>query len=246
MKETNSDEIRQLSLPFVCRKTEVGRLQRLHTQRKHALVLGPAGVGKTALVNHLKEKLDLLVCPQSEHFGSICESLETQMGIAAGDLKLPQRKQRLRRALADAGRTVVFDGVNWTTPKLSYFLELAMERTPIWICTRSEHSWDIGHFWTWLVRFEKIELQRFQPAETRELVMAAIQARQIPPEAMNIAEWLHHRSHGSPLILRELLEELTTHSYDLSSPYALRRLDLDRRIHEVFPMATNCKGGELP
>src|SRR5208282_5161999 len=157
MKRSNSDEIRKPMLPFVCRKKEASRLQRLHAQRKHALVLGPAGVGKTALVNHLKVKLDLLVCPQSEHFGSICESLETQLGLAAGDLKLPQRKQRLRRALAEAGRTVVFDGVNWTTPKLSSFLELAMERVPIWICTRSEHSWDIGHFGTWLVRFGKIE-----------------------------------------------------------------------------------------
>ena len=37
--------------------------------------------------------------------------------------------------------------------------------------------------------------------------------------------------------LRELLEELATGRYDLSSPEALRRLDLDRRIHEVFPGA---------
>ncbi len=238
MEKASLNEIRQGMPPFVCRKKEVLRLQRLHAQRKHALILGPAGVGKTALVNHLKEKLDLLVCPQSEHFGSICESLEAQIDLAAGDLKLPQRKQRLRRALAEAGRTVVFDGVNWTTPKLSSFLELAMERAPIWICTRSEHSWDIGHFWTWLVRFEKIELQMFQPAETRELVVAAIQAGQISRQTMNIVEWLHHRSLGSPLILRELFEELATHSYDLSNTHALRLLDLDRRIHEIFPITT--------
>ena len=111
----------------------------------------------------------------------------------------------------------------------------------MWICTRSEHSWDIGHFWTWLVRFEKIELQAFQPAETRELVMAAIQAGQIPGEAMKIVEWLHHRSHGRPLILRELFEELAAHSYDLSNTHALRRLDLDRRIHEIFPVRTENK-----
>jgi hypothetical protein len=119
-----------------------------------------------------------------------------------------------------------------------------MERAPIWICTRSEHSWDIGHFWTWLVRFEKIQLQVFQPAETRELVIAAIQACQIPRAAMNIVPWLHHRSHGSPRLLHELLEELATHSYDLGNTHALRRLDLDRRIHEIFPIRTaNKKAG---
>jgi predicted ATPase len=227
-----------LALPFACRKKEVSRLQRLHAQRKHALVLGPAGVGKTALVNHLKEKLGLLICPQSEHFGSICESLETQLGFAADDLKLPQRKKRLMRVLAEARRTVAFDGVTWTTPKLSSFLEGVMERVPIWICARSEHSWDIGHFWTLLIRFEKIELHPLRPAETRELVIAAIEAGQIPPETLNIAAWLHYRSNGIPLILRELFEELAADTYDLGNPHALRRLDLDRRIHEIFPAAT--------
>lgn len=232
------------ALLFVARRKEIAQLQQWHAQRKHVLVLGLSGVGKTALVNHLKDKLDLLICPQSEHFVSICESLEPQLGLDVCDLKLGQRKQRLRRALAEAGRTVVFDGVNWTTPKLSSFLELPMERAPIWVCTRSEHSWDIGHFWTWLVRFEKIDLQMFQLAETRELVVAAIQAGQIPGEAMNIVEWLHHRSRGSPLILRELFEELATHSYDLSNTHALRLLDLDRRIHEIFPLTADAKKAE--
>ncbi|MGD0261516.1 MAG: hypothetical protein ABSD29_17005 [Verrucomicrobiota bacterium] len=36
-------------------------------------------------------------------------------------------------------------------------------------------------------------------------------------------------------MLHELFEELATGKYDLTSPQALRRLDLDRRIHEVFP-----------
>jgi DNA polymerase III delta prime subunit len=239
MPATSSTVPCKFVLPFVGRKKEVSRLQRLHAQGKHALILGPPGVGKTALVNHLKAGLGLLLCPQSGHVGSICESLEPQLGLARRDLKLVQRKQHLRQALAQAGRTVVFDGVNWTTPKLSSFLELAMERAPIWICARSEHAHDIGHFWTWLVRFEKIQLHAFQPAQTRELVMAAIQAGQIPREAMNIVQWLHRRSNGSPLILRQLFEELAALSYDLGNPRALRRLDLDRRIHQVFPIATH-------
>jgi DNA polymerase III delta prime subunit len=235
MQTTRETESHKLALPFVARRKEAAQLQRLHAQRKHVLVLGPPGVGKTALVNHLKARLGLLLCPQSEHFGFICGSLEPQLSLDGSDLKLARRKQRLRQAFGEAGRTVVFDGVNWTTPKLSSFLELAMERAPIWICARSDHSWDIGHFWTWLVRFQKVELQAFQPAETREFVIAAIQARQIPREAMNIIEWLHHHSNGSPLVLRGLCEELAADSYDLGNPSALRRLDSDRRIHEVFP-----------
>jgi hypothetical protein len=244
MERANSDDFRGLVLPFLCRTREISRLGGLHAQRKHALILGAAGVGKTALVTHLKEKLGLLVCPQSEHFGSICDSLEPQLGLAADGLKLLQRRRRLRRRLADEGRTVVFDSLTWTTPKLSSFLELTMECAPMWICTRSERSWDIGHFWRLLVRFEKIELRPFVPSETRELVITAVRAGRIPPEALGIVEWLHRRSNGSPLILRELFRELATNSYDLSNPHALRRLDLDRRIHEVFPIAPANTGME--
>jgi hypothetical protein len=236
MQTTSSDEHPKLALPFLGRRKEVARLERLHAQCGHALILGPAGVGKTYLVNHLRGRLGLLVCPRSEHLVAICESLEAGLGLDAGGLRLPQRKQRLLRALAGAKRTVVFDGVNWTTPKLCSFLEGVMERAPVWICARSEHSWDIGHFWTWLVRFDKVELHSFHPAETHVLVSAAVEVGLIPREALNIAEWLHHRSDGNPLVLRELFEELAARRYDLSNPFALRRLNLDRRIHEVFPL----------
>jgi len=236
MQTANPDEYLKLALPFVGRHKAAARLEHFHAQQKHALVLGPAGVGKSSLVNWLKDKLGLLVSPQSERLASICESLETGLGLEVGGLKLPQRKQRLLRALAGAKRTVVFDGIGWTTPKLSSFLEGVMERAPVWVCARSERSWDIGHFWTWLVRFERVELPPFHPAETRALVLATVEAGLIPREALTIVAWLHHRSNGSPLVLRELFAELAARDYDLNSQTALRRLNLDRRIHEVFPM----------
>jgi hypothetical protein len=105
-------------------------------------------------------------------------------------------------------------------------------------CARSGDPWDIGHIWPLLVRFARVELRPFHLAETQALVEAAVQAGLMPPEARNIVEWLQRRSAGSPLVLRELFDELATGQYDLANPHALRRLDLDRRIHEVFPAAT--------
>jgi hypothetical protein len=224
-----------LALPFVGRAKERARLEQLHAERQHALILGSAGVGKSALIAHLQNRCDFLLCPQSDRLAAICESLEAQLGLNADHLKLVPRKNRVLRTLAEARRTVVFDGVGWTTPRLASFLECVLARGPVWIVARSDHSWDIGHVWPLLNRVERVELQPFHLMETRECVAAAVAAGLIPREALNIVEWLHQRSKGSPLVLRELFEELAARRYDLSNPSALRRLDLDRRIHEVFP-----------
>ena len=221
--------------PFVGRTRELTRLCELAAQRSHVILLGPAGVGKSALVGQLRRQLSLLVSARSAHLGTICDDLEPQLGLEPAGRKLLQRKQRLREAVAAAGRTVVFDGVGWISPKLSSFFESVTERAPVWICARSEHPWDIGHFWPLLARFARVEVRPFHPSEIQALVMAAVAAGGVPAATLGIVEWLQRRSGGNPLVLRELFEELATGKYDLNSPLALRRLDLDRRIHEVLP-----------
>lgn len=223
-----------LACPFVGRKKESAQLEAFHTQNQSVLVLGLAGVGKTALVNHLREKLSLLVCPQSDCLGEICQGLEGQLGLAAAAGKLLQRKQRVREALAASHRTVVFDGVAWTTPKVASFIETVARRVPVWICARSEHPWDIGHIWPLLARFARVELRPFQGAETRTLVEAAVAVGQVPPAALEIVPWLHRRSAAIPRVLCELLREAATGKYDLKEAHALHRLDVDRRIHQLF------------
>jgi hypothetical protein len=221
--------------PFVGREREISQLGALHAQRKHALIIGPAGVGKSALVEHLREQLSLLVSGKSAHIGGICDGLEPQLRLSPAGLKLLERKKRLREALGAAGRVVAFDGVGWTGPKVSSLFESVAERAPVWICTRSEHPWDIGHFWPLLARFARVEVRAFRPSETEELIEAAAGAGMLPEDSRAIVPWLHRRSGGNPLVLRELCEELASGRYDLSSPYALKRLELDRQIHETFP-----------
>ncbi len=226
------------ALPFVSRRKEVARLRQLHARHKHVLVLGTAGVGKSALVSHLCESLDLCICPASERFGEICEALERELGLDGSNLHLVRRKNRLLKSLTGTKRAVVFDGVNWTTPKISSFFDCVSERVPVWICARSEHPWDIGHIWPLLVRFEKVEIKPFRPAETRMLIDAAIRLGITPPSAADVVEQLHHLSAGKPKILCELLDGLAGGRYDPHRLFDLKLLDLDRRIKQLNATAT--------
>ena len=224
------------ALPFVGRKREMAQLRRIHARRRHALIVGPAGVGKSVLMSHLRETLLFTYCAESETLGEICSHLETGLNSPAPQLPLVQRKNRLLKILAETCQTVVFDGVSWTTPKLSSFLESAMERVPVWICARSERARDIGHFWPLLARFEKIELPPFHLSETRALLAAATEVNQVPASVLPFARRLHQLSGGLPLALRELLERLAAGHYDLSRRTGLRLLQLDRRIKNLPPV----------
>jgi hypothetical protein len=224
-----------LALPFIGRKREAAQLRRLHARRKHVLILGVAGIGKSALVAQLRDTLPLLVCAQSQTLGAICGHLERELNSPAPPLPLVQRKNRLLKMLAETGPTVVFDGVGWATPKISSFWESAMERVPVWICARSELARDIGHFWPLLARFERIVMRPFHFTETRALLAAAIGSGLIPSAATPFARQLHRLSGGLPLALRELLEQFTAGHYDLAHRAGLQLLELDRRIKNLRP-----------
>ena len=221
--------------PFVGRQKEIERLSGLHAKRKHVLILGPAGAGKSALVGQVRERLSLVVSGRSDHLGEICDALEPQFGLSGAGLRLLRRKQRVREGVAAAGRTVVFDGVGWTGPKVASFFESVMERAPVWICTRSELAHDIGHFWPLLVRFERVEVRAFHLSETKALVEAAIAAGRVPAEVAEIVEWLQRRSGGVARVVCELLAELVSGHYDVRRAFDLKLLDLDRRIHQAVP-----------
>ena len=226
-----------LSLPFIGREKEMTRLRQLHRQRRLVLLLGAEGMGKSALVAQLREPLDLYVCPASEHLSEICDSLEHSLGIAADDYDLVKRKNRLLKLLKAAKRAVVvFDNVSWTTPKLGSFIENVSLCVPVWLCVRSEHPWDVGRIWLVLVRFEHMELKPFHPRETQKLVASVVHQKVVPEKALDIIGWLHHRSAGCPKILCELLTEIARGRYDLGNPHGLQLLDLDRHIHEMFPI----------
>jgi hypothetical protein len=228
-----------LALPFVGRERETARLRQWHQACRPVLILGAEGLGKSALVEQLREPLGLRVCPASEHLSAICGFLEQSLGLEAHDGNLVKRKNRLLKWLREAGHPpVVFDGAGWTTPKLSSFIENVSRCVPVWLCVRSEHPWEVGRIWPLLVRFEHLELKPFHPRETQELVAAAVRKKLVPEKTLGMIHWLHRRAAGNPKMICELLAEIAHGHHDLSHPHVLQRIALDRHIHELFPVTS--------
>lgn len=226
--------------PFVGREKQMAWLGQFHKKRDHVLILGPEGIGKSALVKQVCKPLNLWICRHSEHLGEICESLERELGLEADGLLIVKRKNRILNFLRERQNvTVVFDGATWTTPKLGTFIECVCSCVPVWLCARSEHPWDIGRVWPLLVRFQHIELKPFHLKESQNLVTAAIGKGLISEKTSGIIDWLHRRAEGNPKILCELLTEIAHGRYDFSNPHSLQLLDLDRRIHEIFPTSSD-------
>jgi len=233
MGTERSNLMDRLNLPFVGRVREQRRLRQLHARRRHVLLIGAAGVGKSALIAQLREPLKLAVCGACDTLRHVCAELETSLGLPPVKLDLRSRKQRVRQALGESGRTVVFDGVGHATPRLSAFLESAMEHGPVWIATRSDQARDMGRFWPLLVRFERVELHPFHLADTRALIEAAVARGLISRAAPDLARWLHHRARGDLHRLSRWLAALTHCPHDLSTPGGRRLLELDVSLGEL-------------
>jgi ATP/maltotriose-dependent transcriptional regulator MalT len=66
---------------FVGRAKLLSQLTKLYSERKHVLITGPAGIGKTALLRQACSRLHFLTCEQSTNLSRICDDLERQAGF---------------------------------------------------------------------------------------------------------------------------------------------------------------------
>jgi ABC-type phosphate/phosphonate transport system ATPase subunit len=96
------------SFAFFGRKREIDELLTPHALGRHVLIVGPAGIGKTALLRHVRQYCPLLLCEETSSLRRICYSLERQLGWAHHKLNLIERKNRLVAYLLRRGEPVAF------------------------------------------------------------------------------------------------------------------------------------------
>ena len=128
------------SLAFFGRQELIENLCVLFAQRKHVLIVGAEGIGKTALLLQVNRRCPMLLCEESSSLRRICDSLERQLGWTHYKLNVVERKNRLLAYLERRGEPVAFDQVALTPPRVGRFIGRLGDHIPVWIACRSDHS----------------------------------------------------------------------------------------------------------
>jgi hypothetical protein len=221
------------SLAFFGRQALIEYLCTLYAQRKHVLVVGTEGMGKTALLRQINHSCPMLLCEETSSLRRICDSLERQLGWPHYKLNVVERKNRLLGYLERRGEPVAFDQVALTPPRVARFIGHLADEIPVWIACRSDRSKEIGRVWEHLYKFTRVELPPITKGEVCALIEHAVAQGYIQADAREHTAFLYKLSKGVPRILEELLIELAARKYRIDSSFGQHLLELDRRIHEI-------------
>ncbi len=223
---------------FVGRGHELAQLREAHLRRRHVLVIGAAGIGKSALLRQARQQYPILICEETSTLRRIFESLERQFGWTYRKMNVIERKNRLLPYLARRAEIVALDSVAHTPPRVARFIHNLIERVPVWISCRSEQPTEIGAVWESLARFEHIELRPLVRSESAAIIQSAVNSRRVPTSIKDFIPALHRIAQGNPRALEELLIELATRDYRLERPFERNLLALDRPIHHLADLAS--------
>jgi hypothetical protein len=221
------------SFAFFGRQELIEKLRRLYAERKHVLIVGAEGIGKTALLRQVNQSCPILLCEESSSLRRICDSLECQLGWADYKLNVVERKNRLLIYLERRGEPVAFDQVALIPPRVARFIGHLGDHIPVWIACRSDQRKEIGRVWEYLYRFTRIELLPLTRIETSALIENAVARGNIQADAREHSAYLHQLSKGVPRVLEDLLMELATRKYKIDTSFGRHLLDIDRRIREI-------------
>jgi hypothetical protein len=217
---------------FIGREKALQRLGEIYRERQNLLLVGPAGMGKSALLVEFARDHPLLLARRCGHLGDLLAELEPQVGLAHDHLTIAKRIHLLVNRLKELCPFLVLDNVAKSPPRVAHFVRAVLDFSPVWLVVRSELAHDVGHVWPYFYGFERVHLDPFSIAETHKL-FAQIDFPGDRLELQAAALRLHHLAGGNPGALTALLAEMRVRTYDLHSVEGLKLIALHARISDV-------------
>jgi hypothetical protein len=226
---------------LIGREQECRLLDELIRQRKNILIVGPEGVGKSAIVDHALANGAVKNILYSKSSATLKETLANMAEFALGSKNLHQKnilslKKICYRLLEASPDYAVLDHMVWVEPKFYGFLTyLKEQKIAFIIVTRSSDKKDIGHLWMGLYDFERIEIKNLDHAGTEQLIDDCAQSFDLKlHEATNFKNEVFTISKGNPTIIKELCRLAREEKYRARGPIDVKLIDLDRRIKSVM------------
>jgi hypothetical protein len=222
---------------LIGRDPECRLLDDLIRQRKNILMVGPEGVGKSAVVDHVLAGGAIKNVLYSKSSASLKETLANMAEFALGSKNLHQKnilslKKICYQLLESIPDYAILDHMAWVAPKFYGFLTyLKEQKITFIIATRSSDKKDIGHLWMGLYDFERLEIKNLDQAGTGQLIYYCAQSLDLKlPEATHFKNEVFKISKGNPKIIKELCRLAREEKYRPEGHIDVKLIDLDRRI----------------
>ena len=207
------DPLPQICRPFIGREKQLAALLELHRQRRNVLIVGSPGVGKSALLRQVRDRLPLLLIHRAVKLKDLFNSLKELLELEQIQGGVSEVKNNLLARIQAKGQPVAFDSVADTPKAVAKFIFDLSTVVPVWIVCRSDLPHEIGRVSDGLSDFVRLSLPPLKLTEVRSHIALSVQNGDLRKDALTHVSTLYSLCRGNPEILVGLMTELSRPEY---------------------------------
>jgi hypothetical protein len=224
---------------LIGREKECADITDLMSRKKHVIIFGAEGVGKTAIIDKLlSENQNSSRFLYSKESKTLKEALINIISFNTGADRHIKEKNilSLRKMfyplLDKEPQYIIFDHIEYVDPKYYLFLEYLIERKlPLMIAGQGTDKKSIGYLRMLLFNFKKVEICALSRMKTDEMVNYYIGRFDIKVVQMDtFKKDVFHFSNGNPGIVKKICSMAVDAKYQKKGFIDVMLINLDRRI----------------